>query len=125
MRGAGPGPSPAAASSACTNLTVDAAAGHIFGYTIMNDWSARDLQAREMAVRLGPAKGKDFGMSLGPWIVTADELEPSRAADGFLALRAEVYRIGELVGTVGQPVAAPVVPPARVRSRQRVRVRVR
>ena len=42
----------------------------------MNDWSARDLQAREMKVRLGPAKGKDFGTSLGPWIVTADELEP-------------------------------------------------
>lgn len=80
------------------NLTPDAAASHIFGYTIMNDWSARDLQAREMKVRLGPAKGKDFGTSLGPWIVTADELEPYLDADGFLAVRAEVYVNEELIG---------------------------
>lgn len=58
-----------------SNLDAATAASLIFGYTIMNDWSARDLQAREMKVRLGPSKGKDFGMSLGPWIVTADELE--------------------------------------------------
>ncbi len=58
----------------------------IFGYTIFNDWSARDLQRREMQVNLGPAKGKDFASTLGPWIVTADELEPYRDADGFLDL---------------------------------------
>jgi 2-keto-4-pentenoate hydratase/2-oxohepta-3-ene-1,7-dioic acid hydratase in catechol pathway len=81
-----------------TNLTPDAAASHIFGYTIMNDWSARDLQAREMKVRLGPAKGKDFGTSLGPWIVTADELAPFLDADGFLAVRAEVFVNGALTG---------------------------
>lgn len=80
------------------NLTPDAAASHIFGYTIMNDWSARDLQAREMKVRLGPAKGKDFGMSLGPWIVTADELAPFLDDDGFLAVRAEVYVNDTLIG---------------------------
>ncbi len=80
------------------NLTPEAAASHIFGYTIMNDWSARDLQAREMKVRLGPAKGKDFGTSLGPWIVTADELQPFLDDDGFLALRAEVFVNGELIG---------------------------
>ena len=80
------------------NLTPDAAASHIFGYTIMNDWSARDLQAREMKVRLGPAKGKDFGLSLGPWIVTADELAPFLDEDGFLAVRAEVFVNGELIG---------------------------
>jgi fumarylacetoacetate (FAA) hydrolase len=44
------------------------------GFTIMNDWSARDLQAREMAVGLGPAKGKDFATSLGPELVSPDEL---------------------------------------------------
>ncbi len=44
------------------------------GFTIMNDWSARDLQAREMPVGLGPAKGKDFATSLGPVLVSADEL---------------------------------------------------
>jgi 2-keto-4-pentenoate hydratase/2-oxohepta-3-ene-1,7-dioic acid hydratase in catechol pathway len=90
------------------NLTPEAAASHIFGYTIMNDWSARDLQSREMKVRLGPAKGKDFGTSLGPWIVTADELAPHLDEDGFLAVRAEVYvndvLIGEdLVSNMGWP----------------------
>ena len=46
----------------------------IGGYTIFNDWSARDLQREETAVRLGPAKGKDFASSIGPWLVTPDEL---------------------------------------------------
>ena len=86
------------AGSDGANLTPEAAASHIFGYTIMNDWSARDLQSREMKVRLGPAKGKDFGTSLGPWIVTADELAPFLDEDGFLAVRAEVFVNGELVG---------------------------
>ncbi|BDV31958.1 fumarylacetoacetate hydrolase family protein [Microbacterium terricola] len=80
------------------NLDADAAASHIFGYTIMNDWSARDIQSREMKVRLGPAKGKDFGTSLGPWIVTADELEPYLDAEGFLGIRAEVFVNGKLIG---------------------------
>ena len=79
------------------NLSAEAAAPHIFGYTIMNDWSARDLQAREMKVRLGPAKGKDFGLTLGPWIVTSDELD-EYVEDGFLAVRAEVFVNGELIG---------------------------
>ena len=48
--------------------------GRIGGFTIMNDWSARDLQRAEMRVGLGPAKGKDFATSLGPVVVTADEL---------------------------------------------------
>lgn len=47
---------------------------HIFGFTILNDWSARDVQREEMRVSLGPAKGKDFASSLGPCIVTLDEL---------------------------------------------------
>ena len=54
------------------------AADAIFGYTILNDWSARDIQSREMQVGLGPAKGKDFATSFGPWIVTADELPVAR-----------------------------------------------
>ncbi|WP_022877566.1 fumarylacetoacetate hydrolase family protein [Microbacterium sp. B19] len=80
------------------NLDATDAASHIFGYTVMNDWSARDLQSREMKVRLGPAKGKDFAMTLGPWIVTADELESYLDADGFLAVRAELFVNGDLVG---------------------------
>lgn len=81
-----------------TSLDAAAAASRIFGYTIMNDWSARDLQSREMKVRLGPAKGKDFATSLGPWIVTADELAPYLDDAGFLAVRAEVWVNGELIG---------------------------
>lgn len=47
---------------------------YIFGYMIMNDWSARTLQMEEMKLNLGPAKGKDFATSLGPYLVTRDEL---------------------------------------------------
>ncbi|MGI5328950.1 fumarylacetoacetate hydrolase family protein [Actinomadura nitritigenes] len=80
------------------DLSPERARGHVFGYTVFNDWSARDLQSREMRVGLGPCKGKDFATTLGPWLVTADELEPYRDADGFLrlALTAEVN--GEVVG---------------------------
>jgi fumarylacetoacetate (FAA) hydrolase len=49
--------------------------GEIGGFTIMNDWSARDLQRTEMKVGLGPAKGKDFATSLGPYVVTPDEFD--------------------------------------------------
>jgi 2-keto-4-pentenoate hydratase/2-oxohepta-3-ene-1,7-dioic acid hydratase in catechol pathway len=55
-------------------IEPDAAANHIFGFTIMNDFSARDIQAREMSAWLGPAKGKDFATALGPCIVTIDEV---------------------------------------------------
>ncbi|MGH2581707.1 MAG: fumarylacetoacetate hydrolase family protein, partial [Anaerolineales bacterium] len=47
---------------------------HIFAFTILNDWSARDIQRKEMKVGLGPAKGKDFASTLGPWLVTPNEL---------------------------------------------------
>lgn len=59
------------------------AADHIFGYTILNDVSARDAQMREMPGQLGPAKGKDFdtGNILGPWILTADEVAHPVALD--------------------------------------------
>lgn len=66
---------------------------HIFGYTVLNDWSARDLQRVEMRVGLGPAKGKDFATSLGPWIVTPDELaERSTGREGVydLAMTARI-----------------------------------
>ena len=67
----------------------------IGGYTIFNDWSARDLQREETVVRLGPAKGKDFASSIGPWLVTPDEVWPAagRAAGATgpnLAMTAEV-----------------------------------
>jgi 2-keto-4-pentenoate hydratase/2-oxohepta-3-ene-1,7-dioic acid hydratase in catechol pathway len=80
------------------SLTPDQAREHIFGYTILNDWSARDLQRREMKVSLGPAKGKDSATTLGPWLVTADELEPYRGPDGFLALDMRVSVNGAEAG---------------------------
>src|SRR5947199_1742781 len=55
------------------------AEGRIGGFTVMNDWSARDLQRAEMKVGLGPAKGKDFATSLGPVVVTPDEFDGSKA----------------------------------------------
>ncbi len=56
------------------NIPASVADSFIAGFTIMNDWSARGLQAQEMKLNLGPAKGKDFATSLGPWLVTPDEL---------------------------------------------------
>jgi fumarylacetoacetate (FAA) hydrolase len=56
------------------DIKVEDAHKHIFGYTIFNDWSARDIQREEMKVGLGPAKGKDFASSLGPVIVTSEAL---------------------------------------------------
>lgn len=57
------------------NATLAEADAAIFGYMVMNDWSARMLQMEEMKLSLGPCKGKDFATSLGPWLVTKDELE--------------------------------------------------
>ena len=80
------------------SLSPDQAREHVFGYTVFNDWSARDLQRREMNVHLGPAKGKDFATTLGPWLVTADELESYRDSEGFLALDLRATVNGELTG---------------------------
>ncbi|MEU6224552.1 fumarylacetoacetate hydrolase family protein [Streptomyces sp. NPDC047042] len=80
------------------DLTPEQARDHIIGYTVFNDWSARDLQSREMQVRLGPCKGKDTAATLGPYLVTADELEPYRDTDGFLRLALTASVNGEVVG---------------------------
>ena len=81
------------------DLSPEQARDHVVGYTIFNDWSARDLQAREMQVSLGPAKGKDTATTLGPWLVTADEVEPFRGADGFLSLALTASVNGAVVGS--------------------------
>nr|WP_198954625.1 fumarylacetoacetate hydrolase family protein [Kineosporia sp. R_H_3] len=81
-----------------TDLDPATAARHVVGYTVLNDWSARDLQRREMRVSLGPAKGKDFATTLGPWLVTADELADRVDADGFLRLLMTVEVNGVEVG---------------------------
>ena len=62
------------------NLSPERGEAAIGGYFVLNDWSARDLQRDESAVRLGPAKGKDFAVSMGPWLVTPDELADRRNA---------------------------------------------
>jgi 2-keto-4-pentenoate hydratase/2-oxohepta-3-ene-1,7-dioic acid hydratase in catechol pathway len=66
-----------------TSVAPEQAAGHIAGFLILCDWSARDLQFREMDGRLGPFKGKDFGSSLGPVFVTPDEIEGRRRGTGY------------------------------------------
>jgi fumarylacetoacetate (FAA) hydrolase len=75
------------------DLPEERAEEAIGGYTIFNDWSARDLQREESVVRLGPAKGKDFASSFGPWLVTPDELAGARSPGTTgpdLAMTAEV-----------------------------------
>src|SRR3954469_3981462 len=73
------------------DLRPDEAERHIAGFTVMNDWSARDVQRREMKLSMGPVKGKDFATSLGPFLVTPDELEPFRSGRAYdLGMRASV-----------------------------------
>jgi 2-keto-4-pentenoate hydratase/2-oxohepta-3-ene-1,7-dioic acid hydratase in catechol pathway len=66
-----------------SNLDPTSAEQHIAGYCVMNDWSARDLQRREMKLSMGPVKGKDFATTLGPVLTTPDELEPFRGDRAF------------------------------------------
>jgi 2-keto-4-pentenoate hydratase/2-oxohepta-3-ene-1,7-dioic acid hydratase in catechol pathway len=79
------------------DLSPEEAETHIAGYTILVDWSARDLQINEMQVGLGPAKGKDTATTLGPVLVSADELEPYRQGTSFaIEMRAEIN--GQILG---------------------------
>lgn len=79
------------------DLTVQEADAAIAGFMVMNDWSARDLQFAEMRGPLGPCKGKDSAITLGPAFVSADELADRRSGNGFdLGLRA--YVNDELIG---------------------------
>lgn len=73
------------------DLPLERADAAIGGYLVINDWSARDLQREETTVRLGPAKGKDFATSIGPWLVTPDELADARAGTAYdFAMTAQV-----------------------------------
>lgn len=81
------------------DVSPEEAESMIAGYMILNDWSARDVQRAEMNVGLGPAKGKDFASSLGPWLVTPDELEPYRIGDRYdlemtAAVNGKIYSKG-------------------------------
>jgi 2-keto-4-pentenoate hydratase/2-oxohepta-3-ene-1,7-dioic acid hydratase in catechol pathway len=81
------------------DLTLEDARDAIAGYTVFNDWSARDLQGEDRKLGMGWAKGKDTASTLGPWIVTADELEQYRDGEGRLDLQMTVWLNGEQMGT--------------------------
>lgn len=76
------------------DLSPEDAAGHIFGYTVFNDLSARDIQKKEMVLRMGPAKGKDFANAFGPFLVTADSLDPKRDLTMTVRVNGEVWSEG-------------------------------
>ena len=80
-----------------SNITSVDADNYIAGYTICNDWSARDLQREEMAMSLGPAKGKDFATSFGPFMVTPDELKKKWDDNGKLHLRMTCHINGNMI----------------------------
>lgn len=80
------------------NVTPEEAREAIGGYCVMNDWSARDVQSKEMKLSLGPSKGKDFATTIGPWVVTADEFDGCRDAAGFLDLEMTVKVNDQRVG---------------------------
>ena len=83
------------------NLQPQEAERHIAGYAVLCDWSARDLQAREMRIGLGPVKGKDTATSLGPWLVTPDELADRRSGKAFaLGMRVEVNGVEYTAGNL-------------------------
>ncbi|WP_419024228.1 fumarylacetoacetate hydrolase family protein [Emergencia sp.] len=81
------------------NVPKEEAADYIFGMTILNDWSARDIQMEEMQMQLGPAKGKDYANSMGPVIVTMDELQKYALPDdpSKYDMATKLYRNGELI----------------------------
>jgi 2-keto-4-pentenoate hydratase/2-oxohepta-3-ene-1,7-dioic acid hydratase in catechol pathway len=78
--------------------TPDEAQAAIFGYLVMNDWSARDVQRDEMACWLGPAKAKDFNTSFGPVVVTADEWDPEDDHPMTVTVDGEVWSTGTTAG---------------------------
>ena len=83
------------------NISVEEAESYIAGYTVMNDWSARDFQRLDMKLNLGPGKGKDFATSLGPWLVTPDELVERRSGSG----KSERYDMTMLARVNGQEIS--------------------
>jgi 2-keto-4-pentenoate hydratase/2-oxohepta-3-ene-1,7-dioic acid hydratase in catechol pathway len=81
------------------DIAEEDAPAYIAGYTIMNDFSARDIQFQEMACRLGPAKGKDFATALGPCLVTPDEIADLDALTMIARVNGEEWSRGRF-GTI-------------------------
>ena len=88
------------------DLTPTEAVDHIAGYVLFCDWSARDLQGTEMKLNLGPAKGKDFASSCGPWMLTPEELPAAAAMAASVNGRpCSAGRLDSLYWTFGQMIA--------------------
>jgi len=81
------------------DISIENAYGHIMGYTILNNWTARDVERNELAIGLGPAKAKDFATSIGPWIVTPDELADKSIGEGS-TLRYDLTMVARINGKV-------------------------
>lgn len=77
-----------------TDIAAEDARSHIFGYTIFNDWSARDVQLEFMAANLGPGEGKDFANSIGPCIATPDEFDDPYALTMTASVNGEEWSRG-------------------------------
>lgn len=80
------------------NIKASEADEYVFGYMVYNDWSARALQMEEMKLSLGPAKGKDFANTFGPWLVTRDELSDKRT-EGETGERYDLTMLARVNGT--------------------------
>jgi 2-keto-4-pentenoate hydratase/2-oxohepta-3-ene-1,7-dioic acid hydratase in catechol pathway len=85
------------------NLTPDEAQDRLFGFTIFNDFSARDLQGAEMGMGMGPQKCKDFAYGIGPWIVTADELPALAQLSGSIRVNGELWSTCSADGGIFPP----------------------
>jgi 2-keto-4-pentenoate hydratase/2-oxohepta-3-ene-1,7-dioic acid hydratase in catechol pathway len=85
------------------NLTPAQAEQQIFGYTIFNDFSARDLQAAEMGMGMGPQKCKDFAYGIGPWMTTSDEFGPLETHTGSIRVNGEAWSACTAAGMVFSP----------------------
>lgn len=77
------------------NITAESALSHILGLTLANDWSARDVQRKEMKIGLGPSKSKDFATSLGPYVTTIDELGNFISEENRFNIPVEAYVNGK------------------------------
>ncbi|WP_326672454.1 fumarylacetoacetate hydrolase family protein [Streptomyces canus] len=89
--------------AAGSNLTPDGARAHLFGVTIFNDFSARDIQGYEMAMSMGPQKCKDYAYGIGPWITTVDELPSTDGLKGVVRVNGEVWSETTAEGMIYTP----------------------
>jgi len=85
------------------NLTPDEAQRCLFGLTIFNDFSVRDIQGREMSMGMGPQKAKDWAFGIGPWITTIDELPPITELDFSVSVNGEQRAVGDPEGMFWSP----------------------